>query len=83
LWGRIASCARFLTALYGFLKTDQRVTNPLQVTNLPHNLLIAGAHLALGHLTDSIDVAFKVFPRAEHAAMSAIDLIHVPLRRCS
>jgi hypothetical protein len=35
---QVANLQRVANPLVGLLVTDQRVTNPLQVTNLPHKL---------------------------------------------
>jgi hypothetical protein len=35
-WGRLAICGRLEIGLCDFVPTARRITNPLQVINLPH-----------------------------------------------
>jgi len=37
LWGRLIICGRLAIGLRGLALTTKRITNPLQVNNLPHN----------------------------------------------
>ncbi len=40
LWGRLVTCGRLAIGLTIFLHSTRRITNPPQVTNLPHMIRI-------------------------------------------